>query len=116
MEARAWARRAKTTRRRRGRTGRSDRLDAIRLRFAISSHLDDQGITEPAAIGAAIGLPPAEAVSLLRRSQWRAGDVAALRQAAARLGLAEDPSGRWVVVPFLEDGRDQPSSQTRDDL
>ncbi len=68
-------------------TKRAERLAAIRLRYTINTHLEDQGVTRPAAIGAAVGLPAAEAVSLLTRRQWRAGDVAALRAAAARLGL-----------------------------
>jgi hypothetical protein len=32
-------------------------------------------------------MPPAEATSLLTRHQWREGDVALLRAAAARLGV-----------------------------
>jgi len=44
---------------------------------------------QPAApdIARAIGLPPAEAVRLLTRRQWREGDVAALQAVAERLGL-----------------------------
>jgi hypothetical protein len=38
-------------------------------------------------IGAAVGLPAAEAVSLLTRRQWRAGDVAVLLAVAGRLEL-----------------------------
>ena len=68
-------------------TKQAERLAAIRLRYTINTHLEDQGVTRPTAIGAAVGLPAAEAVSLLTRRQWRAGDVAALRAAAARLGL-----------------------------
>ncbi len=68
-------------------TKQAERLAAIRLRYTINTHLEDRGVATPAAIGAAVGLPPAEAVSLLTRRQWRAGDVAALRAAAARLGL-----------------------------
>ena len=56
-----------------------DRLRAIRLRYVINTHLDDRGLTTPAAIGAAVGL--------LTRRQWRAGDVAALQRMADRLGL-----------------------------
>jgi hypothetical protein len=68
-------------------TRQAERLMAIRLRYTINIHLEDQGITTPAAIGAAAGLPPAEAVRLLTRRQWRAGDLAALQAVAARLGL-----------------------------
>ncbi len=68
-------------------TKQAERLAAIRLRYTINTHLEDQGVTRPTAIGAAVGLPAAEAVSLLTRRQWRAGDVAALRAVAARLGL-----------------------------
>jgi hypothetical protein len=65
-----------------------DRLASIRLRMAIGHELDERGITTPAAIGEALGMLAAEATSLLTRHQWREGDVARLRAAAARLGLA----------------------------
>ncbi len=68
-------------------TKQAERLAAIRLRYTINTHLEDRDCTGPAAIGAAVGLPPAEAVSLLTRRQWRAGDVAALQAVAGRLGL-----------------------------
>jgi hypothetical protein len=59
----------------------------IRLRMAISRVLEKRGITTPAEIGAVLGMPPAEAVYLLNRHQWREGDVALLQAAAARLGI-----------------------------
>ena len=65
----------------------ADRLKSIRLRMAIGRELDDRGITDPAAIGAALGMPAGEAANLLTRHQWREGDVALLEAAAARLGL-----------------------------
>ena len=65
----------------------ADRPVAIRLRYCINTHLEDQGITTSAAIGAATGLPAAEAVRLLARQQWREGDVDALQAVASRLGL-----------------------------
>ena len=68
-------------------TKQAERLAAIRLRYTINTHLEDRGVATPAAVGAAVGLPAAEAVSLLTRRQWRAGDVAGLRAVAARLGL-----------------------------
>ena len=55
--------------------------------MAIGRELDDRGITTPAAIGEALGMPAAEATSLLTRHQWREGDVARLEAAAARLGV-----------------------------
>jgi hypothetical protein len=64
----------------------ADRLASIRLRMAIRQELADRGITTPAAIGAALGMPAAEATKLLRGHQWRQGDVARLK-AAARLGV-----------------------------
>ena len=67
---------------------REDRLAALRLRMAIGRELEERGIADPAAIGAALGLPAAEATKLLTRHQWREGDVALLRAAAARLGLS----------------------------
>jgi hypothetical protein len=36
-------------------TRQAERLMAIRLRYTINTHLEDQGITTPAAIGAAVG-------------------------------------------------------------
>jgi hypothetical protein len=66
---------------------REDRLVTIRLRFTILRHLDDRDITTLAEIGDALGMPAAEATSLLTRHQWREGDVALLQAAAARLGL-----------------------------
>ena len=66
-----------------------ERLAAIRLRMAIGRALDERGITEPAAVGAALGMPAAEATKLLTRHRWREGDVALLAAAAARLGLLE---------------------------
>jgi hypothetical protein len=71
----------------------ADRLIAIRLRYSINTHLDDQGITTPSDIARAVGLPPAEAVRLLTRRQWRDGDIAALRMVADRLGLKVDLEG-----------------------
>jgi hypothetical protein len=41
---------------------KAERLICMRLRYAINTHLEDKGPTTPAAIGAAIGLPAAEAV------------------------------------------------------
>ena len=73
----------------------AERLVAIRLRYTINTHLEDQGITQPAAIGATVGLPATEAVSLLTRRQWREGDVAALQAVAKRLGLE-------VVLPDID--------------
>ena len=64
-----------------------DRLTTIRLRMAIGRELDERGITEPAEIGAALGLPAVEVTKLLTRHQWREGDVALLEAAVARLGV-----------------------------
>ena len=66
---------------------REDRLVTIRLRMTIGRELDDRGITTPAGIGEALGMPADEAAKLLRRRQWREGDVQRLQAAAARLGL-----------------------------
>ncbi len=67
-----------------------ERLAALRLRLAIGRELDERGIVEPAAVGAALGMPPVDATKLLARHQWREGDVALLAAAAARLGLPAD--------------------------
>ena len=64
-----------------------ERLAALRLRMAIGRELDEREISDPAAIGAALGMPPAEATGLLTRHRWREGDLALLGAAAVRLGL-----------------------------
>jgi hypothetical protein len=65
----------------------ADRLKCIRLRMAIGHELDERGITAPAAIGQVLGMEAKDAHGLLNRRQWREGDVASLKAAAARLGL-----------------------------
>ena len=69
------------------RARQADRLTTIRLRMAIGRVLDDRGLSSPAEVGEALGLPAAAATSLLTRHQWRDGDVALLEAAAARLGV-----------------------------
>jgi len=69
------------------RTRREDRLVAMRLRIRIGRELDARGLVTPAAIGEALGMAVAEAQGLLKRRQWREGDVDRLRAAALRLGL-----------------------------
>src|SRR6478735_4582778 len=69
------------------RVRQADRLTTIRLRMLIFRELEDRGITTPAAIGEALGMPAAEATKLLRGHQWREGNVALLQAAAARLGV-----------------------------
>ena len=71
---------------------REDRLVTIRLRMMIGRELDDRGITTPAGIGEALGMPAEEATKLLTRRQWREGDVERLQAAAARLGLKVENS------------------------
>ena len=46
------------------RAKRAERLMAIRLRYMISTHLDDRGITAAPDIARAVGLPDAEAAVL----------------------------------------------------
>ena len=70
-----------------------ERLAALRLRMAVGRELDEREISDPAAIGAVLGMPAAEATKLLNTHRWREGDVALLGAAAARLGLpAEEVS------------------------
>ena len=69
------------------RARQADRLATIRLLMLIGRELEDRGITTPAAVGAALGMPAREATGLLTRRQWREGDVALLQVAAARLGV-----------------------------
>jgi predicted flap endonuclease-1-like 5' DNA nuclease len=61
-----------------------DRLKTIRLRMAIGRELDERGITTPAAIGEALGMPAAEAVKLMTGRRWREDGVALLKAAAAQ--------------------------------
>jgi len=68
------------------RARQADRLTTIRLRMAIWRELDDRGLTSPAEVGEALGMPPTAAAGLLARHQWREGDVALLQAAAARVG------------------------------
>ena len=63
------------------------RLTMIRLKMAIGRELDERGITRPAEIRAALGMPLAEATKLLNGHQWREDAVERLEAAAARLGL-----------------------------
>ena len=69
------------------RAHQADRLTTGRLRMLIGRQLEDRGITTPAGIGEALGMPAAEATSRLRRHQRREGDLALLQAAAARLGV-----------------------------
>jgi hypothetical protein len=50
------------------------------VRWQAEAELNVRGITTPAAIGAALGMPPAEAAKLLR-------GVALLQAVTARLGI-----------------------------
>jgi hypothetical protein len=76
----------------------ADRLILIRLRVAIGWELDDRGITRPAEIGAALGMPAAEATGLLNRKQWCEGVIERLEAAAARPGVQvpEAVSSGWL--------------------
>jgi hypothetical protein len=65
--------------------------------MAIGRELDERGITTPAAIGEAFGMPAAEATKLMTGRQWREGDVALLQAAAARLGV-QVPKAAWVIL------------------
>jgi hypothetical protein len=69
------------------RTRQAERLKCIRLRMAIGQALDERGITDPRAIGKALGMLTLEATQMLTRHRWREGDVELLQAAAARLGL-----------------------------
>ena len=77
------------------RARQADRLVTIRLRMAIWRALDDQGITTPTAIGAALGMPAAEATRLLTAHRWRDGDVEQLEAAAARLEVQVPSQDPW---------------------
>lgn len=65
------------------------RLQSLRLQLAIYRALDERGITTPAEIGTALGLPAAEASMLLTRKHLRNGDLARLEAVAMQIGLPE---------------------------
>ncbi|MFC7478646.1 hypothetical protein ACFQS7_30300 [Dankookia sp. GCM10030260] len=69
------------------RARQAHRLITIRLRMLIGRELEERGITTPAAIGAALDMPAAEATSPLTRRQRREDDVELLQATAARLGV-----------------------------
>lgn len=77
------------------RARQADQLMRIRFRMMIECELEDRGIATPAEIGAALGMPVAEATSLLNRHQWREGDLLRLEAAAARLGLRVPGLDPW---------------------
>ena len=77
------------------RTRQAEQLMKIRYRVEIGRQLEDQAHTTPAAIGAALGMPPAEAIALLSRKHWREGDLTLLEAAAARVGVRVPEQGRW---------------------
>jgi hypothetical protein len=77
------------------RARQADRLKTMRLRMLVGRELEDRGITAPADIGAALGMPAAEAAKLLRGHQWREGDVALLEAAAVRLGVRVPAPAPW---------------------
>jgi hypothetical protein len=63
--------------------------------MAIGRELEDRGIVTPTEIGAALGMPPAEAIKLLTGRHWREDGVALLKAAAARLGLQVPDLDPW---------------------
>lgn len=63
------------------------RLKSLRLQMSIYLALDEKGLTAPAEVGAALGLPSAEATMLLSRKNLREGDLARLKAAAVHIGL-----------------------------
>ena len=79
------------------RAPQEDRPAALRLRMAIGRGMDEGGVADPAAVGAGLGLPAAEAAKLLTRRQWREGDVALLTAAAARLGVPAQGAPRAMA-------------------
>ena len=68
------------------------RLESLRLQMSIYRVLDERGITTPGEVGAALGLPSAEATTLLSRKHLREGDLARLEVAAAHLGQKDRPA------------------------
>jgi hypothetical protein len=58
------------------------------LRIAIGQVLDERGITTPAEIGSAVGMPPEDAVMLVKRELSPDVNVATLEAVAINLGLS----------------------------
>lgn len=77
------------------RARQADQLMRIRYRVMIGRELEDRGIATPAGIGEALGMPAAEAASLINRHHWREGDLLLLEAVATRLGLHVPELGSW---------------------
>ncbi|MGK7871476.1 hypothetical protein [Falsiroseomonas sp. E2-1-a20] len=69
----------------------AERLKIIRLRILIGRVLSERDLTTPTTIGAALDMPPGEALALLSRKQRRVGDLALLEAVASRLGIPDAP-------------------------
>jgi hypothetical protein len=76
--------------------------------------LDERDITTPVAIGEALGMPPAEAVKLMTRHQWREGDVARLEATGA--GCARRHRGLGLAVVSAGPGALPDAIATQDHL
>ena len=61
--------------------------------MAIRQGLEHRGIIKQAEIAAAIGIQEYDAKNLLRRNEWRKGDVELLEAVALRLGLYPGKAG-----------------------
>lgn len=81
----------------------AERLLATRLRYTINTNYEDRAITTSAAISAAIGLPAAEAISLINRRQWRAEDMPFFKP-----WQGGSSSTSWRRIPTSCGGRSEP--------
>src|SRR3954469_5819408 len=94
------------------RARQEDRLTTIRLRMAIGRELDERGITEPAEIGAALGMSAVEATKLLTgisgaRATWHFspppqpgwGCRPVARRHAIATGMMTGSSPSWPCSP-----------------
>ncbi|SDB74634.1 hypothetical protein [Belnapia rosea] len=68
--------------------------EADNLREALRHELEARGISTPETIGDALGMPPDEAIVLLKRDRWKEGEVALLEAVAVRLGMQAPEPGR----------------------
>src|SRR3954464_840380 len=77
------------------RARQDDRLRSIRLRMAIGHELDDRGITDPVAIGEALGMPAKEKPPSLILLTKSPSYMAAHTAAGSRVAIVMQNRTNW---------------------